>query len=152
MNPPLRSRGDRDALLEGLADGTLTVIATDHAPHSFEEKSKGLSGSAFGVIGLETAAAAGITFLVENGILTPLRLINAMTASPAKVLGTERGSLRVGQAADVTVINPAANCVTDEFFSKGSSTPFYGMHLHGRIRYTVSNGRICFRGGGINGD
>jgi dihydroorotase len=152
MNPPLRSRADREALLEGLADGTLTVIATDHAPHSLDEKANGLRGSAFGVIGLETAVAAGITFLVEKGILTPVQLIKAMTASPAEVLGTDGGSLRVGRTADVTVIDPAADCVTDSFFSKGSSTPFYGMQLHGRIMYTVTQGSICFKGGGNYGD
>jgi dihydroorotase len=152
MNPPLRTRADRDALLEGLADGTLHVIATDHAPHSKDEKAKGLLGSAFGVIGLETAAAAGITFLVEKKILTPMQLIKAMTASPAGVLRTEGGSLRVGRAADVTVIDPAADCVTDRFFSKGSGTPFYGMQLHGKIMYTVTQGIICFRGGGKYGD
>jgi dihydroorotase len=152
MNPPLRSRKDMEALLEGLADGTLTVIATDHAPHSQEEKDSGLLRSAFGVIGLETAVSAGITYLVEKNILTPSRLIGVMSANPAGVLGLNKGRLSIGSVADITVIDPTAEYIPEQFFSKGNSTPFKGIQLHGKIRYTVSRGNISFKDGGVDGN
>ncbi|MDR1665155.1 MAG: dihydroorotase [Clostridiales bacterium] len=147
MNPPLRSRADRDALLEGLRDGTLNIIATDHAPHLAEEKSRGLSGSAFGVVGLETAVGAGVTYLVRAGVMGVSDWVAAMTVSPARVLGIEGGTLSEGSAADITIINPDARYRVDagKFFSLGKSTPFDGTELWGKVTHTICNGKVVYR-------
>lgn len=148
MNPPLRSRRDRDALLNGLRDGSLPVIATDHAPHHAQEKSKGLTDSAFGVVGLETAASAGLTYLVNTGILTPLHWVAAMTLHPARVLGIDKGTLSPGTAADITVIDPYAAYTVEpsHFYSMGKSTPFAGHTLKGKVRYTLVDGKVVYHG------
>jgi dihydroorotase len=146
MNPPLRSARDRLALWEGLADGTIDAIATDHAPHAPEEKNKGFMGSAFGVAGLETALALCVTRLVRPKILTPSQLIQKCAANPAKILGIGAGTLSVGARADITLIDPQKEIMVnpETFFSKGKNTPFGGWKLIGAVVCTIMDGRIVY--------
>lgn len=141
MNPPLRSRTDRDALREGLCDGTIEVIATDHAPHTAEEKSRGLAGSAMGIVGLECAFPVLYTGLVVPGLLPLERLITAMTDNPRRIFRLE-GGLHVGDAADFTVLDLDDEYVIDPvtFRSKGRATPFAGWRVQGRAVRTVVGG------------
>lgn len=147
MNPPLRSREDRQALIEGILDGTIDCIATDHAPHSAEEKSRGLAGSAMGVVGLETAFPALYTGLVKKNILSLEKLIELMSTAPRRAFGLPGGRIEPGAAADLCVwdlgaqyqINP------EEFCSKGRSTPFEGMRVFGENRLTMIDGRVVWR-------
>ena len=145
MNPPLRSAADREALIEGLADGTIDAIATDHAPHTAEEKSRGLQGSAMGIVGLETAFPVLYTSLVRTGRISLERLVEALTEGPRRAFRLD-GGLAVGQAADLTVIDPEAEYAIDpsRFLSKGRSTPFEGMPVQGRILMTLKDGHIVY--------
>lgn len=144
MNPPLRSRGDRAALQEGLQDGTIDVVATDHAPHAPALKRRGMLRAPFGVIGLETAVAVVLTALVHKGRLTRRQLVERMSASPARILGLKRkGSLRPGCDADVTVLSALESwTVPSRFQSLSRNCPFIGLKLRGRVRATVLAGRI----------
>ena len=146
MNPPLRSASDREALIEGLADGTIDAIATDHAPHTAEEKARGLEGSAMGIVGLETAFPVLYTTLVRSGRIPLGRLIEALTEGPRRAFRLN-GGLAVGQAADLTVIDLEQEYAIDpaRFLSKGRSTPFEGMRVHGRILLTLKDGRIVYK-------
>jgi dihydroorotase len=146
MNPPLRSRRDVDALIEGLKCGTMDCISTDHAPHTAEEKAKPIDKAPFGIVGSETAVALTITHLVRPGHLTPLQMVEKMSYNPARVLGIDRGSLAVGKAADVVIIDPEAEYVIDPetFLSKGKNTPFGGKRVYGRVRYTLVDGRVVY--------
>lgn len=146
MNPPLRTEEDRQALIEGLKDGTFEVISTDHAPHARQEKGPDLQTAAFGIVGLETSVALTITELVDTGILTPLQMAEKMSYNPARILGIDRGTLEVGKAADVTVIDPAAEYTIDvnTFASKGKNTPFNGRKVKGMVRMTVCGGDIVY--------
>jgi dihydroorotase len=146
MNPPLRSRRDVDALIEGLKNGTMDCISTDHAPHTAEEKAKPIDKAPFGIVGSETAVALTITHLVHPGYLTPLQMVEKMSYNPARVLGIDRGSLAVGKAADVVIIDPEEDYVIDPetFLSKGKNTPFGGKHVYGRVRYTLVDGRVVY--------
>lgn len=146
MNPPLRSREDREAIIQGLADGTLDVIATDHAPHSCEEKARPIAQAPFGIVGLETSFALSYTALVKTGILTPLELISRMSLRPAEILGVEKGDLSPGKAADYTIIDVEQEYRIDpgQFASKGRSTPFTGKAVFGVIRRTVAGGKTVF--------
>ncbi|MDE5963529.1 MAG: dihydroorotase, partial [Alistipes sp.] len=147
MNPPLRSRADRDALREGICDGTIEVIATDHAPHTAEEKSRGLAGSAMGIVGLECAFPVLYTGLVVPGLLTLERLIALMTDNPRRIFGLG-GGLHVGDAADFTVLDLDEEFVIDPatFRSKGHATPFAGWRVQGRAVLTAVDGRIVYDG------
>jgi dihydroorotase len=144
MNPPLRSKADREAVLEGLADGTIDAIATDHAPHAPSKKELGIQLAPFGVIGLETSLALALTRLVGKGVLTRKQLVERMSAAPARLLGLKtKGSLRRGMDADITVIDPDASwTVAVPFASKSRNSPFLGLRLKGRARATVVGGRI----------
>ena len=137
MNPPLRSKEDREALIEGILDGTIDMIATDHAPHSTEEKSKGLEKSAFGIVGLETALPVLYTKLVKTGVLTLEKLVDLLCVNPRKRFGIPIG-------ADFTVwdLNEEIEVDPEEFKSLGRSTPFAGEKLFGRCVLTVCNGEI----------
>ncbi len=148
MNPPLRSSDDRRALLNGLLDGTIDMLATDHAPHSKEEKSRGLEGSAMGVVGLETAFAALYTGLVMPGIMSLQRLVELMHDAPCRRFGFD-GGLALGQRADFTVfdLNASYRIDPEEFVSMGKSTPFSGMQVYGRCRMTVAGGKIAWSDG-----
>ncbi len=145
MNPPLRSRADKEALIEGIVDGTIDVIATDHAPHSKEEKSKGLEKSAMGVVGLETAFPAIYTHLVMPGIISLEKLVEIMTINPRKILGLPATSgITVGMKADLTLLNlePKHTVIGEKFCSLGSATPFEGMTLYGIPSPTFYCGKI----------
>ena len=140
MNPPIRSREDREALVAGLLDGTIDMIATDHAPHSAEEKSRGLAGSAFGVVGLECAFPVLYTGLVKTGVLPLERLIQLMTEAPRRRFGipADPEDYTVWDLAEEYVVDPA------EFLSMGKVTPFEGMRVLGRCIKTVHRGRIAY--------
>lgn len=145
MNPPLRARSDMEALREGVADGTIDVIATDHAPHSAEEKSKGLEKSAMGVVGIETSLAAIYTFMVGGGVISLERLVEIMSLAPRRLLGIG-GGIKVGQPLDATLVDLCSeyNVNTSEFLSQGRSTPFDGMRLRGEVLLTVASGSIVY--------
>lgn len=146
MNPPLRSRNDMEALKEGLKNGIIDVISTDHAPHSKEEKSGGFENSPFGIVGLETAAALTMTELVDKGYLTPLQMAEKMSYNPAKVLGIDKGIIAEGKTADIVVFNPDEEYKIDinTFESKGKNTPFNGRSVKGKVKYTICGGNIVY--------
>ncbi len=146
MNPPLRSAADREALVEGLRDGTIDAVATDHAPHTAGEKARGLEGSAMGIVGLETAFPVLYTALVRTGRIPQERLVEALTDGPRKAFRLG-GGLREGEAADLTVIGLSDEYVIDpaRFQSKGRATPFAGMTVRGRILLTLKDGNIVYR-------
>ena len=164
MNPPLRSKYDQTALIQGVMDGTIDIIATDHAPHSTDEKSRGLAGSTFGIVGLETAFPLLYTYLVKKSvdcellitcdnnsetknckskILTFERLIELMSINPRKIFGIA-GGLEIGQPADITVINlkKSYKINSKNFLSKGKSTPFENWNVFGKIEKTFVNGKL----------
>ena len=145
MNPPLRSRADMEALREGVADGTIDVIATDHAPHSAEEKSRGLEKSAMGVVGIETSLAAVYTFMVGGGIIPLERLVEIMSLAPRRLLGIG-GGIEVGEVADMALVDFSREFRVDpaEFVSMGKSTPFDGMRLRGEVLMTICSGRVVY--------
>lgn len=145
MNPPLRSRADRDALLEGIVDGTIEVIATDHAPHTAGEKSRGLADSAMGVIGLECAFPLLYKYLVLAGVVSLERLVELMSVNPRRIFGLG-GGLEPGEAADFTVLDLDAQYAIDPaaFRSKGRATPFAGWPVQGRAAMTVVGGRVVY--------
>lgn len=146
MNPPIRSAADRDALIEGAQDGTIDVIATDHAPHTAEEKSRGLAGSAMGVAGLETSFAVIYTKLVMAGIISPERMIELMAEAPRSIFALG-GGLAAGEKADIAVFDLGNEFTVDPatFLSKGRSTPFEGWRLHGQTILTLVDGRTAYR-------
>ena len=147
MNPPLRTKRDRYAMITALIDGTIDTIATDHAPHSAEEKSKPFDQAPFGIIGLETSFAVSHTELVKKGFINPMRLIALMSTNAARILGYDGGTLRVGARADITVIDPEEEWTVnaEDFKSKGRNTPFEGMKLTGRVRLTMADGNVIYR-------
>jgi dihydroorotase len=149
MNPPLRTRRDRQALLDGLADGTIDVIASDHAPHVSEEKDVEFDAAAFGVIGLETSLAVSMTHLIPTTILRPSELIEKMSLAPNRILGLAGGTLSKNAVADITIIDPNDTWRIDStrFFSKGRNTPFDGFEAHGRTAYTILGGAIVYKRG-----
>ena len=147
MNPPLRSPGDRQALIEGLLDGTIDMIATDHAPHTLEEKSRGLKGSLMGVSGLECAFPVLYTKLVKTGIIPLQKLIDLMCIRPRKRFRLPGGAIEPGCPADLTVIDLQKQYKIDAsaFLSKGKNTPFDGMEVWGETVMTMVNGRIVWQ-------
>ncbi|MBC7287179.1 MAG: dihydroorotase [Armatimonadetes bacterium] len=151
MNPPLRSPNDVEAVKMGLADGTITVIATDHAPHAAEEKALGVEHAPFGIVGLETALGLVLTELVWPGVLSLSDAIAKMSLQPARILGLPGGRLDIGAPADVTVIDPAAEWVVNpsEFYSKSRNTPFAGRRLRGRPVMVIVGGRVVMRDGEV---
>jgi dihydroorotase len=146
MNPPLRVESDRQAVIEGLCDGTIDIIATDHAPHTPQEKSLPLEEAPFGVTGLETGFAMGYTVLVRGGYMTLSELIRRMSAKPAVLIGLPRGSLAVGASADIAVIDVEHPFTVSgvDFVSKGKNTPFDGMRVFGRPRFTLCGGVLTW--------
>jgi dihydroorotase len=143
MNPPLRAESDRRALIEGLADGTLDAIATDHAPHAPLEKLLEFDRAPFGIIGLETSLALVLTVLVKEGHLPLADAVERMTLAPARILGLEAGTLRPGAPADVAVIDPGLEWTfgPGDVFSRSSNTPFLGRSLTGRVLLTLLAGK-----------
>ena len=149
MNPPLRSKRDRDAMLEGFCDGTVDMIATDHAPHSLEEKSRGLVGSAMGITGLECAFPILYTELVLGGIIPLERLVEAMSGIPARRFSLGSGRIAVGEAADLCVydLGWSGNVSSESFASKGKITPFEGWKINGKCKMTIVGGNIVWSDG-----
>lgn len=150
MNPPLRSKEDVEAIKEGLRNGTVDVIATDHAPHAEAEKNRSMKLAAFGIVGLETSAALTYTELVETGIITPMQMTEKMSWNPAKILGLhDRGSVSEGKIADVVIFDPEKEYTIDKntFLSKGKNTPFHGRKVKGEVVCTIAGGRIVYEGG-----
>jgi dihydroorotase len=148
MNPPLRSAEDRAAVIAGVADGTIDCLATDHAPHTEDEKRQTFDRAPFGIVGLETALALTITFLVEPGHVTLERALALWTEAPRRILGLPRVGLEIGDPADLVLIDPAAPWTVDAgaFHSKGRNTPFDGWRLLGKVLATVCGGSITYLG------
>ena len=146
MNPPLRTESDRLAVIEGLKDGTIDMIATDHAPHTSEEKSRPLTKAPSGIIGLETALALGITELVEKDHMSMMDLIRLMTYGPSQVYNLDAGYIAEGGPADIILIDPDAEwTVEDNFASKAHNTPFIGWRLKGMNKMTIASGKIVYK-------
>lgn len=145
MNPPIRSAEDRDALVEGLKDGTIDVVATDHAPHTAEEKSRGLERSAMGVVGLETSFAVIYTKLVKTGVISLEKAVDVLAEAPRRIFGLG-GGLQEGEAADLAVFDLDAKWTVDpaKFFSMGKATPFEGWALEGECCLTMVDGKIVY--------
>ena len=144
MNPPLRSENDRKAIIEGLCDGTIEMIATDHAPHAAMEKKKPFSEAPSGITGLETAFSLGIRELVQPGYLTLLQLLQRMSSGPASVYGLNAGCVQEGHPADLVIFHPAQKWKVDSFLSKASNTPFWGERLPGIIYETICGGKTVY--------
>lgn len=146
MNPPLRTEEDRQALIRGLQDGTIDMIATDHAPHSREEKDRPFTEAPSGIIGLETSLALAITQLVEKGYLTLPQLMEKMSLNPARLYGLEGGRMEEGAPADLVIFHPGEEFTVEGFRSKASNSPFTGWKLKGKVHYTICGGQIIYEG------
>lgn len=144
MNPPLREEADRLAIIEGLKDGTIDLIATDHAPHTAEEKKRPITEAPSGIIGLETALPLGITVLVKENHLTMMELLKKMSYNPAKLYHLDAGYLAKGGPADVILIDPEKKETMTEFASKSSNTPFAGRELTGVVKTTICGGKVVY--------
>ena len=145
MNPPLRTEDDRQAIIAALKDDTIEIIATDHAPHTEEEKGVGLLNAPSGIVGLETALAVGNTKLVRKGHLTLMKLLGKMTYKPAYMYGLDSGVIDQGVTADLVIFDPnEAWVVTDDFASKGKNSPFIGEKLYGKVKFTICDGKIVY--------
>lgn len=144
MNPPLRTEEDREAIIEGLKDGTLDLIATDHAPHSAEEKQKEFAKAPSGIIGLETALSLGISRLTDTGRLTLSELLACMTVNPARLYHLDAGYLAEGGPADIVLFDAEEAWTPEHFCSKSQNSPFLNQTMKGKVRYTVCGGKIVY--------
>lgn len=147
MNPPLRDADDIAAVIEGLQDGTLDAIATDHAPHHRDEKEVEFQQAYNGIVGLETSLGLGVTYLVRTGKLTMSQLIEKMSFAPAEIIKIDRGTLSPGKPADVVVFDPNAAYKVDvnDFASKGKNSPYDGFELYGQVEFTITGGNVVYR-------
>lgn len=145
MNPPLRTAEDRAALIEGLKDGTIDLIATDHAPHSAEEKERPLTEAPSGIIGLETALPLAVTNLVKAGHLTYLQLFEKMCLNPARLYRLDSGTIREGGAADLVIFDDSREFTVESFHSKSANSPFLGARLFGCVEFTICDGKMVYR-------
>jgi len=152
MSPPLRTQKDVDAIIKGLEDGTIDVIATDHAPHSEKEKALPFNEAPNGIIGLETSLAVSLTFLYHTGRLSMEKIISLMSTRPAEILNLDAGKLETGNAADLVIFDPNEEWTVkpEHFKSKARNTPYGGMKLKGKIKYTISRGKIVYKDGGFD--
>ena len=144
MNPPVRMEEDRIAIINGLVDGTIDMIATDHAPHSDEEKNVEITKAPSGIIGLETSLSLSITKLLKEGYLTISQIVEKMSVNPAKLYGLDAGVIDIGRKADITIFNENETRVVDSSLSKSNNTPFLGEKLYGVVHYTICNGSIVY--------
>ena len=149
VNPPLRTQRDVEAIRAGLADGAIDAIATDHAPHTAGEKNRPLPDAPSGLVGLETSLALTLTELYHSGLLSLSRVLELMSASPAALLGLDKGTLGVGRDADLVLFDPDEEWIIDKnrFVSKGRNTPFHGRTVRGKVKYTISRGNIVYQEG-----
>ncbi len=145
MNPPLREEEDRLAIIEGLRDGTIDIIATDHAPHSKEEKERPLTEAPSGIIGLETALSLGVSRLVGENGFTHQQLLKCMSTNPAQMYALNAGTLAVGAPADLVIYDPKASWTVGDYRSKSSNSPFTGQTLQGVVRYTIVDGTVVYK-------
>ena len=147
MNPPLRTEDDRQAILEAVIDRTIDAICTDHAPHSETEKSGSIADAMSGMIGLETALGVTLTALYHTGKLSLSEIAEKMSQKPAEILGLPYTGITFGAAADLCIFDPDEMWIVDpeKFYSKARNTPFGGMELQGRVRYTVVKGEIVYQ-------
>ncbi len=147
MNPPLREEKDRQAIIEGLKEGTIDAIITDHAPHAEDEKNKGLATAPNGIIGFETALSAEIMNLIDTQELTYLDLVRITSYNPAKLLHIDRGTIEEGKVADITIFDPneTYTYTKEMIVSKAKNTPFIGRELKGRVQYTIVGGRVVYQ-------
>jgi dihydroorotase len=150
MNPPLRSAADREAVRQGLADGTLCVLATDHAPHHYDEKEQAFDDAPNGIVGLETSLGLALTHVVGEGVIDLPTLVDRMSCSPARAFNLNGGTLSGGSVGDVTIIdlNEAWTVDRAAFLSKSRNTPFHGWELKGRARYTIVGGEVVWQANG----
>lgn len=144
MNPPLRTSWDRDKIIEGLKDNTIEIIATDHAPHTTEEKTGEFQNCPSGIIGLETSLALGIMSLVNAGHLTYLQLMEKMSVKPAELYNLDTANIAEGKPADIVIFDPNEKWIASDYASKAENTPFTGMEMTGKVKYTICNGRIAY--------
>ena len=146
MNPPLRDDEDLNAVIEGLLDGTIDAIATDHAPHHIDDKQVEFEKAANGIVGLETSLAVGYTYLVKSGKLTLLQLIEKMSTRPAKIINSDRGTLNVGAPADIVIFDENKEFTVDvnEFETKGKNSPYIGEKLFGKVERTIVGGKTVY--------
>ena len=144
MNPPLRTAWDRDKIIEGLKDNTIEIIATDHAPHTTEEKTGEFQNCPSGIIGLETSLALGIMSLVNAGHLTYLQLMEKMSVKPAELYNLDTANIAKGKPADIVIFDPNEKWIAGDYASKAENTPFTGMEMTGKVKYTICNGRIAY--------
>jgi dihydroorotase len=146
MNPPLRAQSDVEALIQGLKNNTIEIIATDHAPHHYDEKNGTFDEAAFGIVGLETAVPLTLSELVDKGILTPRQMIEKMSLNPARRLGIDKGNLAEGKIADITLIDPEETYAIDcqKFVSKSKNSPFHGREVKGKVKMTLVAGQIVY--------
>jgi dihydroorotase len=153
MNPPLREAADRDALIEGLADGSVDAIATDHAPHHADEKALEFDRAPFGIVGLETCVSLTFDRLVHPGVMSLSRMIELLAVNPARLLRVTGGSLAVGAPADITLLAPDLEVTVDRtsFMSGSRNTPFDGWRLRGGVAATVVGGRLVYRNENVRG-
>lgn len=144
MNPPLRTAWDRDKIIEGLKDNTIEIIATDHAPHTTEEKTGEFQNCPSGIIGLETSLALGIMSLVNAGHLTYLQLMEKMSVKPAELYNLDTANITEGKPADIVIFDPNEKWIAGDYASKAENTPFTGVEMTGKVKYTICNGRIAY--------
>ncbi len=145
MNPPLRTEDDRLTIIQGIKDNTINIIATDHAPHSNEEKEREFYKAPSGIIGLETSLAVGITYLVNKGHIKLIDLLEKMTINPAKLYNLRAGCVSEGEKADLVLFNINEKWIVDNFASKSSNSPFIGRELQGKVKYTICRGKIVYK-------
>jgi len=146
INPPLRPEKDRQAIIKGLKDGTIDVIATDHAPHTLAEKELDYDSAPFGIVGLETALSLAVSKLLKEEKFSPLALAAKMSLNPAKILGLDKGRVQVGKVADLTIVdlNKEYTVRVEDFASKGKSSPFQGWSLQGKVEVTIVGGKVVY--------
>ncbi|SHK58511.1 dihydroorotase [Paramaledivibacter caminithermalis] len=147
VNPPIRSKEDVDEIIKGILEGTIDIIATDHAPHDESSKNTSYDKASFGITGLETAFSLSYTYLVKKNKLPLIKLIEMMTIKPAEIIGIDKGSLEVGKKADIVIVDLNKEYIidSDKFYSKGKNTPFNGYKVMGKPIYTIMNGKIVYK-------
>jgi dihydroorotase len=147
VNPPFRSREDIKSLKEGLVDNTIDVIATDHAPHTVEGKERDYEEAPFGIIGLETALSLVLREVVEKKVLSLMQAVAKLTVNPARILGIDRGEIREGVKANITIFNPGKSWIVkeEEFLSQSRNSPFLGWKLPGKVEWTIVGGKVVYR-------